>query len=262
MATLAPIIVRNVKGIVNALKKVTPTKLSFGATLLHKTLKNRMFSVGGPFIREEKRLLILFGAYAGALFGVILIRNIGLFVLFILIGIFVIYLLKDAIDAYMSPVIDMDNFRDMHLLVKDEKGIHEFIIGTMVKIVSAPFIVSILWGAAQIGAGYTDYYVWWIAIAGVLLIIGSIAMGNERIYDATMVRPVRLRKDQMVKGFTSSWDKTEKKGRRGMSYGRRKKERATGKFRPMRYDELISKGSLKEETSKGSKKGFGLGKSK
>jgi hypothetical protein len=85
----------------------------------------------------------------------------------------------------------------------------------------------------------TPYYLWWIAPAGALMLIGSIAMGTEQIYDATMERPSRLRKEQMMKGISGSWDKAEKKGMRSLPGGRRSKERGT--FRPLRYDELIPK---------------------
>jgi hypothetical protein len=239
MATMVPIIVKNISKIVKVLKSVTPHKWAFGATIVHKSLKSRIFSVGGPFIKEEKRLLFIFGAYAGVLFGVILIRELFFFILFVIAGAIVIYFLKGAMDAYLAPTIDMDLYRDMHLLIKDEKGIHDFVIGTLVTIISAPFIVSTLWGIAQIFQMHTPYYPWWIAVAGALLIIGSIAMGNERIYDETMERPRSLRKEHMMRKLSTAfhldgdYEKNRTPGYRPI------RDRSKTKFRPMRYDELI-----------------------
>jgi CPA2 family monovalent cation:H+ antiporter-2 len=259
MATLAPIIVRNVKEIVGFLSSITPKKWAFGGNLIHRTMRTRMFSVGGPFIPEEKNLLALFGAYSGALFGVILIREIPLFILFLVIGIIVLYLLRNAVDAYIGPCIDLDLYREMHLLVKNEKGIHQFIIGTLMKLIATPFIVSVLWGIAQISADFTDVYVWWVAIVGALLIIGWIAFGNEKIYEETMERPVVLRKEQMMRGVPGSWDTNDAKGRRGPAYGRRSRNRPKKAFKPVKYDELIPKKRSKKDGGLSLK---GLGRTK
>lgn len=268
MATLAPVIVKNIAPIVKKLKAAVPKKWVFGAHIVQRTMRPTMFSHGGAFTREEKRLLAGFSAYAAMLFGVILMRDMLLFIVFAVGGVAVIYYLRGAIDAYLSPNIDIGMYDDMHLLIKDGRGIKTFIIDSILKIVSAPFLGATIWGFAQIIANFTGYYIWWIAPVGALMMIGSIAMGCERIYDVTMVRPKNLRKEHMIKGYSKGWEKLPKKKGDQPPKKRYLKDRSKPSFRPVKYDELISsKGyndrfnelsKMKKRRGKGGKAGRGI----
>jgi monovalent cation:H+ antiporter-2, CPA2 family len=192
MATLAPIIVKNIPKLVEGFTSSVPKKWAFGAAIIHRTLKTKMFTHGGAFENGERALLVLFGAYIMMFLGVILFRDPVLFVIFVTGGAVVIYLLYGVIRTYLSSSIDLELYTDMGMLIKNETIIQSFIVDNLVKLVAAPILIASIWGLAQILSGVVGIYFWFLVAAGVLVILGSIAMSFEGLYDTTRTRPDRV----------------------------------------------------------------------
>jgi CPA2 family monovalent cation:H+ antiporter-2 len=192
MATIAPIIVRNIPRLVEGFTLSVPKKWAFGGAIIHRTLKTKMFTHGGAFEKGERALLVLFGVYITMLLGVILFRDPTVFVIFVTGGVVVIYLLYGTIKTYISSNVDLELYTDMGMLIKDEAIIQSFIADNLIKLIAAPILIASLWGLAQILSGVIGIYFWFLVAAGVLVILGSIAMSFEGIYDTTMTRPEKV----------------------------------------------------------------------
>jgi len=233
MATLAPVIVRNIPTIVDRFSSFVPKKWAFGSNLIHRTLRTKMFTHGGPTEPGEKALLALFGGYLVMFFGIIIFRDPVLFVIFVIGGALVIYLLSGAIATYLGPSITIDLYSDMDMLIKDEAILRSFIVDNLVKLVAAPLLIASIWGITQILSDYIGIYFWFLVGAGALVIIGSIAMSCESIYEYTVTRPKNVNIGRDLKRLAPNVKKNRPKETPQVN------SRPSSRIGPASFDELV-----------------------